>query len=296
MRRLIVFGQKKKYRMGRTAASFWLLSFSRAIITFGKITEILEIRLKIHEKQLFLLFPHIFSPFSCYLWNLMHWHQKLWVKLELFCSHRNLLNWHGRVLNSFCAAWSNFVCSGFDSVCSCNILFIVIVKHHTNLIITTQQRWMIDNWKHVFRCKIWFLSLASRFGDYMINPAMCRWSTPISAFSVLFILYNPLILTLPEGRCPQPAFCKMLIFVATFPLLYSMLNSSTAGSLHLDLNTCHPGVREKMSVQIAQNLYFMYALGCYPLDQHFRILDIPDGSIPFGIFTHAWSLTVIYSW
>lgn len=40
----------------------------------------------------------------------------------------------------------------------------------------------------------------------------------------------------------------------------------------------------------------MHVLDSYPLDQHFRILDIPDGSIPFGIFTHARSLTVIYSW
>lgn len=176
----------------------------------------------------------------------MHWRQKLWVKLELFCSDRNLLKWHGpRALIMYAVA--TLLALDFNQAhlyslsipCSL-ILFIVIVEHYTIW-------WMIDNWK---RCNIWFLSLASRFGDYMINPAMCRWNTPLSAFSVLFILYNPLIWTLPEGRCPQSAFCKMLIILVTFPL-YSMLNSRTAGSPHPNHNTCHTGVREKMSVQIA---------------------------------------------
>ena len=38
---------------------------------------------------------------------------------------------------------------------------------------------------------------------------------------------------------------EMLFILGTLPLVFSMLNSRTAGSLHLIYDTCHPGVREK---------------------------------------------------
>lgn len=40
-------------------------------------------------------------------------------------------------------------------------------------------------------------------------------------------------------------FDETLFMQGTLPLVFSMLNSRTAGSLHLIYDSCHPGVREK---------------------------------------------------
>lgn len=125
--------------------------------------------------------------------------------------------------------------------------------------------------------------------DNMTNPAPCSWNTHnISLFlSSLFSFWFLSISRSLRADIPQSTFCKMPIILLTFSLVCSMLNSRTAGSLHLIYDTCHSGVRGKchtghfthdkctdlemqnQAVWVTKMSCFINILGSYPSDQHF---------------------------